>query len=237
MAQHGKKYRDVAKLVDPHEGLPARRGGRPRAGRPSVVNFDPSVEAHIRLGVDPRHADQMVRGTVVLPARHRQGRPRRRLRPGREGPGGAARRRRRGRRRGPRQEDRGRLARVRRRGRDPRHDGHGRQARPDPRPPRPHAEPEGRHGHVRRRARHRRGEGRPRRVQGRQGRHPPRVRRQGELLRGGAGRQPRGAARRREPGQAVRGQGHLPARAVTIASTMGPGVRVDLPSLLAAAAA
>ena len=33
----------------------------------SVVNFDPSVEAHIRLGVDPRHADQMVRGTVVLP--------------------------------------------------------------------------------------------------------------------------------------------------------------------------
>ena len=33
----------------------------------SKVNFDPSVEAHIRLGVDPRHADQMVRGTVVLP--------------------------------------------------------------------------------------------------------------------------------------------------------------------------
>ena len=31
------------------------------------VKFDPSVEAHIRLGVDPRHADQMVRGTVVLP--------------------------------------------------------------------------------------------------------------------------------------------------------------------------
>ena len=33
----------------------------------SVVNFDPTVEAHVRLGVDPRHADQMVRGTVVLP--------------------------------------------------------------------------------------------------------------------------------------------------------------------------
>jgi large subunit ribosomal protein L1 len=33
----------------------------------SIVNFDPSVEAHLRLGVDPRHADQMVRGTVVLP--------------------------------------------------------------------------------------------------------------------------------------------------------------------------
>ena len=33
----------------------------------STVNFDPSIEAHLRLGVDPRHADQMVRGTVVLP--------------------------------------------------------------------------------------------------------------------------------------------------------------------------
>ncbi len=32
-----------------------------------MVNFDPTVEAHIKLGVDPRHADQMVRGTVVLP--------------------------------------------------------------------------------------------------------------------------------------------------------------------------
>ena len=31
------------------------------------VNFDPTVEAHLNLGVDPRHADQMVRGTVVLP--------------------------------------------------------------------------------------------------------------------------------------------------------------------------
>ena len=39
----------------------------------SKVNFDPSVEAHIRLGVDPRHADQMVRGTVVLP--HGVGKP------------------------------------------------------------------------------------------------------------------------------------------------------------------
>jgi large subunit ribosomal protein L1 len=32
-----------------------------------VVNFDATVEAHLRLGIDPRHADQMVRGTVVLP--------------------------------------------------------------------------------------------------------------------------------------------------------------------------
>jgi large subunit ribosomal protein L1 len=33
----------------------------------TFVSFDASAEAHIRLGVDPRHADQMVRGTVVLP--------------------------------------------------------------------------------------------------------------------------------------------------------------------------
>ena len=100
------------------------RSRRPSSSRrPPRSTFDATVEAHLRLGVDPRHADQMVRGTVVLPARHRQGRPRRRVRPGREGPGGAARRGRRGRRRGPRQEDRGRLARVRRRPRDARLDG------------------------------------------------------------------------------------------------------------------
>jgi large subunit ribosomal protein L1 len=66
MPQHGKRYQELAKLVD-----------RTRAYEPAeamtllkdtaTVKFDPSVEAHIRLGVDPRHADQMVRGTVVLP--------------------------------------------------------------------------------------------------------------------------------------------------------------------------
>src|SRR5207247_6999876 len=33
----------------------------------TTVNFDASIEAHVRLGIDPRHADQMVRGTIVLP--------------------------------------------------------------------------------------------------------------------------------------------------------------------------
>ena len=66
MAQHGKKYREAAKLVDPTKAYtPAEAVDLVR--QTSVVNFDPSVEAHIRLGVDPRHADQMVRGTVVLP--------------------------------------------------------------------------------------------------------------------------------------------------------------------------
>ncbi len=45
------------------------RPPRPPSSRSktSYVGFDASVEAHLRLGVDPRHADQMVRGTVVLP--------------------------------------------------------------------------------------------------------------------------------------------------------------------------
>ncbi len=66
MAHHGKKYREAAKLVDPMKAYtPAEAAELVR--QTAVVNFDPSVEAHIRLGVDPRHADQMVRGTVVLP--------------------------------------------------------------------------------------------------------------------------------------------------------------------------
>jgi len=66
MAQHGKKYREAAKLVDRTKAyLPAEAVDLVR--QTSVVSFDPSVEVHIRLGVDPRHADQMVRGTVVLP--------------------------------------------------------------------------------------------------------------------------------------------------------------------------
>ena len=66
MTQHGKKYVEAAKLVDRTKAYgPAEAVGLVK--ETSVVNFDPTVEAHIRLGVDPRHADQMVRGTVVLP--------------------------------------------------------------------------------------------------------------------------------------------------------------------------
>jgi len=66
MTQHGKKYVEAAKLVDRTKAYgPLEAVGLVK--ETSVVNFDPSVEAHIRLGVDPRHADQMVRGTVVLP--------------------------------------------------------------------------------------------------------------------------------------------------------------------------
>ena len=63
---HGKKYLDATKLVD-HDAVYAPAEAAELVRQTSTVNFDPSVEAHIRLGVDPRHADQMVRGTVVLP--------------------------------------------------------------------------------------------------------------------------------------------------------------------------
>ncbi|HEV7810728.1 MAG TPA: 50S ribosomal protein L1, partial [Candidatus Limnocylindrales bacterium] len=63
MAQHGKKYLEAAKLVD-RERLYAPAEAATLAKDTAVVNFDATVEAHLRLGVDPRHADQMVRGTV-----------------------------------------------------------------------------------------------------------------------------------------------------------------------------
>jgi large subunit ribosomal protein L1 len=66
MAGHGKKYQDAAKLVD-RTKLYGPAEGAELAKQTSYVGFNASVEAHLRLGVDPRHADQMVRGTVVLP--------------------------------------------------------------------------------------------------------------------------------------------------------------------------
>ena len=63
---HGKKYLEAAKLVD-HDMVYQPDAAAELVRQTSTVNFDPSTEAHIRLGVDPRHADQMVRGTVVLP--------------------------------------------------------------------------------------------------------------------------------------------------------------------------
>ena len=66
MAKRGKKYLESAKLFDkttnyqPAEALDL-------VTKTAKANFDESVELAVRLGVDPRHADQQVRGTVVLP--------------------------------------------------------------------------------------------------------------------------------------------------------------------------
>ena len=64
---HGKKYLEAAKLVDPLKSYAPDEAAQ-LAKDTTTVAFDATLEAHIRLGVDPRHADQMVRGTVVLPS-------------------------------------------------------------------------------------------------------------------------------------------------------------------------
>ena len=64
--KRGKKYVEAAKLVDrtvqydPAEAIDLVK-------KTAVAKFDETIEAHIRLGVDGRHADQQVRGAVVLP--------------------------------------------------------------------------------------------------------------------------------------------------------------------------
>ena len=64
--KHGKKYVDSAKLVDrtkfyePKEAMEA-------VIKTATAKFDETVEVHVKLGVDGRHADQQVRGAIVLP--------------------------------------------------------------------------------------------------------------------------------------------------------------------------
>jgi large subunit ribosomal protein L1 len=67
MATKGKKYTDATKRYD-REHLHSPAEALELARSLASKNFDESIEAAIRLGVDPRKADQMVRGTVALPA-------------------------------------------------------------------------------------------------------------------------------------------------------------------------
>src|SRR5271170_7536600 len=67
MRIHGKKYkkaaesREVASAYQPKQALEIIK-------TKAFAKFDETVDVAVRLGVDPRHADQIVRGTVVLPA-------------------------------------------------------------------------------------------------------------------------------------------------------------------------
>jgi len=65
MAKPGKKYQAAASKIEdrPYDLLEAVNTIRDSA----FAKFDETVEVHMKLGVDPRHADQMVRGTIVLP--------------------------------------------------------------------------------------------------------------------------------------------------------------------------
>ena len=64
--KHGKKYQDSVKLIDRMKLYDVREGLELVVAT-GKAKFDETVEASIRLGVDPRHADQQVRGAVVLP--------------------------------------------------------------------------------------------------------------------------------------------------------------------------
>src|SRR5690554_3218550 len=66
MAKRGKRYQEVAKLVD-REKLYSPAEAIALVKKCASAKFDETVEVAMKLGVDPRHADQQVRGTVVLP--------------------------------------------------------------------------------------------------------------------------------------------------------------------------
>jgi large subunit ribosomal protein L1 len=66
MPKHGKKYLAAAAKVNPEQNY-APAEALQLAKDTTITRFDATVEIHIRLGVDPRHADQQVRDVVVLP--------------------------------------------------------------------------------------------------------------------------------------------------------------------------
>lgn len=68
MAKHGKRYNSAEEKLDREKQYPLDEALALVKEGASKVKFDESVEIAAKLGVDPRHADQMVRGSVVLPS-------------------------------------------------------------------------------------------------------------------------------------------------------------------------
>ena len=64
--KHGKKFTDSAKLID-RANLYTTKEALDLVAQTAKAKFDETVEVHVRLGVDSRHADQQVRGAVILP--------------------------------------------------------------------------------------------------------------------------------------------------------------------------
>ena len=64
--KHGKKYNDSAKLIETGKLYDVNEAAE-LVVKTATAKFDETVEIHVRLGVDSRHADQQVRGAVVLP--------------------------------------------------------------------------------------------------------------------------------------------------------------------------
>jgi len=66
MPKHGKQYRKAAEIID-RTRLYELQGALEVMLKNNCAKFDESIDIAVRLGVDPRHADQMVRSTVILP--------------------------------------------------------------------------------------------------------------------------------------------------------------------------
>ncbi|HSL83216.1 MAG TPA: 50S ribosomal protein L1 [Thermoanaerobaculia bacterium] len=66
MPRHGKKFRSATEKIDRAEPRPLGEA-LAKVKELAYAKFDETVEIALRLGVDPKHADQMVRGTIVLP--------------------------------------------------------------------------------------------------------------------------------------------------------------------------
>jgi large subunit ribosomal protein L1 len=64
--QRGKKYQDAAKLIEKLRNYPPAEAIE-LAKKTAPAKFDETVELHLRTGLDPRHADQQIRGTALLP--------------------------------------------------------------------------------------------------------------------------------------------------------------------------
>lgn len=66
MAQHGKRYLEAAKVIN-HEEQYRLPQAVELIKKTATAKFDETIEIHFRLGIDPRHSDQQVRSTVLLP--------------------------------------------------------------------------------------------------------------------------------------------------------------------------
>ena len=66
MAKHGKKYAEANKFIEEGKAYETKEAVE-LLEKTNYVKFDPTVEIHFRLGIDPKHADQMVRGVCALP--------------------------------------------------------------------------------------------------------------------------------------------------------------------------